>query len=79
MGGYLIVFEGIDRCGKTTQVNCLFEYLRKKINLESVIQLKHPNRLSPSGKLINQFLLKQIDMSNDTISLILTSNLLENG
>lgn len=48
--GRLIVFEGIDRCGKTTQIDLLAKYLSdcgKKCHVMSF-----PNRTTDFGKLI---------------------------
>ena len=36
MSGTFIVFEGIDGCGKTTQVNRALLYLRQKFGCEQV-------------------------------------------
>jgi len=52
--GLFIVFEGPDRCGKTTQSKLLYEKLKnsgKKIKL-----LNFPDRTTPSGLLIDHFL-----------------------
>jgi len=52
--GLFIVFEGPDKCGKTTQATLLFEYY---VNLgKKVKMVKFPDRTTPSGLLINDFL-----------------------
>lgn len=71
----LISFEGGDRCGKTTQI----ELLKKKIEeIElKVVTLKHPNRSTASGKIIDKYLKKELELSEEAITLCLTSNLWE--
>jgi dTMP kinase len=71
----LISFEGGDRCGKTTQI----ELLKKEIEQgnQKVVTLKHPNRLTASGKIIDKYLKKELELGNEAITLCLTSNLWE--
>ena len=73
----LISFEGGDRCGKTTQI----ELLRKKISDSNVkvVSLKHPDRSTSSGKIIDEYLKKKLELSNEAITLCLTSNLWESS
>ena len=70
----LIAFEGGDRCGKTTQINLLKERIISKLKMEPVA-LKHPDRSTFSGKLIDSYLKNEIELSNEAITLCLTSNL----
>jgi dTMP kinase len=74
--GFLIAFEGGDRCGKTTQLQKLYEYLTAKGR--DVVQLKHPDRGTVIGHIIDSFLRKQIRLSNEVATLLLTANLWEN-
>jgi dTMP kinase len=71
----LISFEGGDRCGKTTQI----ELLKKEIEQgnQEVVTLKHPNRSTASGKIIDKYLKKELELGNEAITLCLTSNLWE--
>lgn len=71
----LISFEGGDRCGKTTQI----AILKKKLEDLSpkVVALKHPNRTTASGKIIDEYLKKKLELSNEAVTLCLTSNLWE--
>lgn len=76
----LISFEGGDRCGKTTQI----QLIKRKIEEESktskkVVTLKHPNRSTPSGKIVDLYLKREIELNNEAISLCLTSNLWDNS
>ena len=69
----LISFEGGDRCGKTTQIEILkrkIEVLNMKVSL-----LKHPNRKTSSGKIIDMYLKREIELDNEAVTLCLTSNL----
>ena len=61
--GAFIVFEGIDRCGKSTQV----EKLAK--SLTSSLSIRYPDRTSCIGTLINSYLASASNMSDVTIPL----------
>ena len=67
--------EGGDRCGKTTQINKLKE--RFELDGIEVVALKHPDRSTASGRIIDKYLKKEIELSNMVITLCLTSNLWE--
>lgn len=54
--GRFIVFEGLDRSGKTTQSHRLLEALNG-CNGGSAIWLRFPERTTPIGKILNQYLL----------------------
>lgn len=73
----LISFEGGDRCGKTTQIALLKKKIEEFRPNTKVAMLKHPNRTTPSGVIIDEYLKKKIELSNDAITLCLTSNLWE--
>lgn len=74
--GYLVSFEGGDRCGKTTQIDKVYEYLSSE-NI-SAVRIKHPNRNDTTGKLIDSFLKKTISIPNESVTLLLTANLWDN-
>ncbi|XP_037818967.1 thymidylate kinase [Lucilia sericata] len=70
--GAFIVFEGCDRCGKSTQSRLLVEHLQK-----SAIPVKHmvfPERTSDIGKLINGYLTNKQDLNDETIHLLFAAN-----
>jgi dTMP kinase len=72
--GAFILFEGIDRCGKTTQSGLLAAYAASKGKCESI---RFPNRTSQIGKLINDYLLSTAETSNvsdQTIHLLFSAN-----
>lgn len=73
----LIAFEGGDRCGKTTQIALLAEYLKTEMKMQNITILKHPNRSTPSGSIIDAFLKREIDIPQEAMTLCLTSNLWE--
>ena len=77
--GFLIAFEGGDRCGKTTQVAALCEKLKRENPSAEVVQLKHPDRTTVIGNIINDYLNKKIELDNNTILLVLTASLWETG
>lgn len=72
--GVFILFEGIDRCGKTTQSALLTSYIASKGKSEAI---RFPNRTSHIGKLINDYLLSTSETSNvsdQTIHLLFSAN-----
>ncbi|GKY91482.1 hypothetical protein MPSEU_000120500 [Mayamaea pseudoterrestris] len=62
--GAFIVLEGVDRCGKTTQVARLVERLTKESQTHSVesaacspvVAMRFPDRTTPVGRIIHEYL-----------------------
>ncbi|KAH8232840.1 hypothetical protein KR026_000843 [Drosophila bipectinata] len=70
--GALIVFEGCDRSGKSTQSRRLAELLKSKgIPTES---LNFPDRSTNIGQVVNGYLTNSKDLSDEVIHLLFTSN-----
>lgn len=67
MEGRLIVFEGVDRVGKTTQYNMLAQRLRDEGH--SVHTLSFPSGGTPLGKLLRQYLRGEIYLSTAAAAL----------
>lgn len=65
--GRLILIEGLDRTGKTTQCTLL----SKDLNFE---YYKFPNRETPIGRIINEYLTKNMQLSDQSIHLLFSSN-----
>ena len=73
--GALILFEGTDRCGKTTQVQLLEDHLRSKGTIAE--KIRFPDRTSYIGKLINDYLANTAStqgVSDQTIHLLFSAN-----
>lgn len=70
--GALIVLEGCDRAGKTTQCKKLVETLRDSGH--QAIYMNFPNRATPSGKLIDSYLTNKSDFTDEGIHLLFTLN-----
>ncbi|CAL1528619.1 unnamed protein product [Lymnaea stagnalis] len=70
--GALIVFEGCDRCGKTTQCAKLKEKLVDEG--EDVELVKFPDRTTPIGKLINSYLQMTEELDDRVAHLLFSSN-----
>ncbi|XBW38222.1 hypothetical protein QEN19_003811 [Hanseniaspora menglaensis] len=68
--GKLILIEGLDRTGKTTQCNLISSRLNYKY-------YKFPNRETPIGQIINSYLTKQVSdipLSDQSVHLLFSSN-----
>ena len=70
--GSLIVFEGIDRCGKTTQCKILVDKLRTLDQPCKFIQF--PNRKTDIGKIIDSYLKKEIELDDHAVHLLFSAN-----
>ncbi|KAF2279990.1 thymidylate kinase [Westerdykella ornata] len=70
--GKLIVFEGVDRAGKSTQVRLLGEALRRE-GLD-VRVMRFPDRTTPIGRMIGEYLAGQSDQEDHVIHLLFSAN-----
>ncbi|WVQ97191.1 thymidylate kinase [Kwoniella sp. CBS 9459] len=70
--GTFIVFEGLDRCGKTTQVSRLVERLEKE-GKRARLQ-KFPDRTTAIGQMIDAYLRSKADMDDRAIHLLFSAN-----
>lgn len=70
--GALIVFEGCDRAGKSTQAKMLIEALT---TLKLPAELRaFPDRTTTIGQLINKYLTKKLDFPPETVHLLFSAN-----
>jgi dTMP kinase len=67
--GALIVLEGLDRCGKTTQT----AMLQQRLGNDAVL-LRFPNRATATGQLIDQYLQSSNDLDDRSIHLLFSAN-----
>lgn len=65
--GALIVIEGLDRAGKSTQVNRISQQIFAKT-------IKFPERSTPIGKMIDSYLGKLSEMDDRSIHLLFSAN-----
>jgi dTMP kinase len=70
--GLLIVFEGLDKSGKSTQSKLLYDALNSK-NIKSELW-RFPNRTTSIGKLIDAYLTKQIELEDHAVHLLFSAN-----
>lgn len=69
--GALIVFEGCDRVGKTTQIQKLADSLCSD---HPVKVFKFPDRSTVIGKLIDEFLQKKKSLDDHVVHLLFSAN-----
>jgi len=70
--GTLIVFEGLDRSGKSTQCALLVDHLRQQGR--TVEHMRFPNRSTPIGQMINSYLSGQNEAEDHVIHLLFSAN-----
>eukprot|EP00743_Colponemidia_sp_Colp-15_P005632 GILK01006055.1.p1 GENE.GILK01006055.1~~GILK01006055.1.p1 ORF type:complete len:225 (-),score=33.61 GILK01006055.1:292-921(-) len=70
--GVLIVFEGLDRCGKTTQCAKLVEYLNNSNRPTEL--MRFPERTTTIGTMINSYLTNGCDLDDNVIHLLFSAN-----
>lgn len=70
--GAFILFEGVDRCGKTTQANLLVESL--KASGHDACFMRFPDRTTPIGQMINAFLQNTTDIEDKCVHLLFSAN-----
>lgn len=70
--GLFAVFEGIDGCGKSTQIKVLADFYRGKgLN---VLTTEEPTQNTPIGDLIHRVLKKEIALSPKALQLLFTAD-----
>ncbi|KAF2646921.1 P-loop containing nucleoside triphosphate hydrolase protein, partial [Massarina eburnea CBS 473.64] len=70
--GKLIVFEGLDRAGKSTQCEMLVEALQH--DGKKVKHMRFPDRTTPIGQMINSYLSGQSEQEDHVIHLLFSAN-----
>ncbi|GAX72782.1 hypothetical protein CEUSTIGMA_g238.t1 [Chlamydomonas eustigma] len=70
--GAFILFEGIDRSGKTTQCNKLVECLQKSERKPE--HWRFPDRSTELGKVINNFLSSKVELDDAAVHLVFAAN-----
>jgi dTMP kinase len=71
--GALIVFEGLDRSGKSTQAQLLVNALMEKFKMQCELW-KYPNRTTKIGTIINDYLMNKTEVNDQTIHLLFSAN-----
>ncbi|KAL9645019.1 hypothetical protein ABK040_004512 [Willaertia magna] len=69
--GAFIVFEGLDRCGKTTQINLLVSALSK---ISTVHEISFPDRTTETGKLCDAYLTNKSNINIRAVHLLFSAN-----
>lgn len=62
------MFEGLDRCGKSTQAQLLHSAL------EGAKLVRFPDRTTPIGKVIDDYLNRRIELNDQAIHLLFSAN-----
>ena len=70
--GAFIVFEGIDRCGKTTQSTTLVEKLKEEG--VDVCHMRFPDRTTQVGTMINAYLTGGVEIDDAAVHLLFAAN-----
>ncbi|KAK9450959.1 P-loop containing nucleoside triphosphate hydrolase protein [Limtongia smithiae] len=72
--GKLILIEGLDRAGKTTQCALLRERLEAECGVDNVIVQKLPDRTTNIGKTINSYLSCGTELDDRAVHLLFSAN-----
>ncbi|XP_077572673.1 thymidylate kinase [Stigmatopora nigra] len=72
MRGALIVLEGVDKAGKTTQCKKLVQALQERGHTAEM--MRFPDRSTTIGKLISAYLEKKSDLEDHTVHLLFSAN-----
>ncbi|XP_019231331.1 PREDICTED: thymidylate kinase-like isoform X2 [Nicotiana attenuata] len=70
--GALIVLEGLDRCGKTSQSGRLYKYLDEQGH--SVESWRFPDRNTGVGQMISSYLANELQLDDHAIHLLFSAN-----
>ncbi|XP_061834503.2 thymidylate kinase isoform X1 [Nerophis lumbriciformis] len=70
--GALIVLEGVDKAGKSTQCKKLVEALQQSGHAAEM--MRFPDRTTTIGKLISAYLEKKSDLEDHTVHLLFSAN-----
>ncbi|ORE01091.1 thymidylate kinase with Fltmp and Appnhp [Rhizopus microsporus var. microsporus] len=70
--GLMIVVEGCDRSGKSTQCELLVHNLKSR-NIDSEL-VKFPDRTTQTGKMIDSYLRQKSDLDDHAIHLLFSAN-----
>jgi dTMP kinase len=71
--GAFILFEGVDRCGKSTQSALLSKFIQESLGKSSEL-IRFPDRTTVIGGLINQYLSSASDLNDQSIHLLFSAN-----
>ncbi|CAI4232886.1 unnamed protein product [Auanema sp. JU1783] len=70
--GVLLILEGLDRSGKSTQAKRLVEYINN--SGRKAILIPFPERSDPFGQLIDKYLRNEIDINEQALHLAFSAN-----
>ena len=70
--GAFILFEGVDRSGKTTQCKRLVEHLKSQDT--PVEFMRFPDRTTAIGKMINSYLTGAAELDDHAVHLLFAAN-----
>lgn len=73
MRGRFIAIEGLDRSGKSTQCDRLVAHLTETTGHKTHL-FKFPDRSTPMGQIINQYLTSGVALSDQAIHLLFSAN-----
>ena len=69
--GKFIVLEGLDRSGKSTLASYIHETLSQS---NHTVSMNFPDRTTPVGRMINEFLSNKTELTNEAIHLLFSAN-----
>jgi len=70
--GLFVLFEGVDRCGKSTQARLLAEHWAR--SGQPVVSTRFPDRSTTIGGVINSYLRRELELDDHAVHLLFSAN-----
>lgn len=72
--GSFILFEGLDRCGKTTQCKLLADYFTHNLKMHNLHHMQFPDRTTDTGKQISAYLNNTLPLTDNAVHDLFAAN-----
>ncbi|QBQ01583.1 hypothetical protein QKQ25_gp030 [Hyphantria cunea granulovirus] len=70
----IVLFEGVDKSGKSSQAALLKDYWTEKYGEDRVSLFQFPDRGTPTGRIIHKYLINELDLDDHIVHLLFSTN-----